>query len=89
VILYKEIRRIKGIGIRLKENQGNQNILFINKFIILIVVMILDKKEREELVLKLLNEGKTTREIAKLVHVSLKNIGKITRKAAGDDNPDE
>jgi hypothetical protein len=51
--------------------------------------MILDKKEREELVLKLLNEGKTTREIAKLVHVSLKNIGKITRKAAGDDNPDE
>jgi hypothetical protein len=89
VILYKEIRRIKGIGIRLKENQGNQNILFINKFIILIVVMILDKKEREELVLKLLNEGKTTREIAKLVHVSLKNIGIITRKATGDDNSDE
>jgi Trp operon repressor len=53
------------------------------------VVLVLNKKEKEELVLKLLNEGKTTREIAKLVHVSLKNIGIITRKAAGDDKSDE
>jgi hypothetical protein len=51
--------------------------------------VILNKKEKEELVLKLTDEGKTTREIAKLVHVSLKNIGIITRKAAGDDKSDE
>ncbi len=52
--------------------------------------MVLNKKEKEELVLKLTNEGKTTREIAKLVHISLKNIGRITRKAAGDnDAPEE
>ena len=48
--------------------------------------MVLNKKEKEELVIKLLNEGKTTREIAQLAHVSLRDIGSITRKAAGDDD---
>ena len=48
--------------------------------------MVLNKKEKEELVIKLLNEGKTTREIAQLAHVSLRDIGSITRKAVGDDD---
>jgi hypothetical protein len=48
--------------------------------------VVLNKKEKEELVIKLLNEGKTTREIAQLAHVSLRDIGSITRKAAGDDD---
>jgi cytidylate kinase len=52
--------------------------------------VILNKKEKEELVIKLLNEGKTTREIAQLAHVSLRDIGSITRKAVGgDDTPDK
>ena len=32
------------------------------------------------MVIKLAKEGKTTREIAKIVHISLKNIGEIIRK---------
>jgi Trp operon repressor len=51
--------------------------------------VILNRKEKEELVIKLLNEGKTTREIAQLAHVSLRDIGSIIRKVNGDDNPDE
>src|SRR6185437_1370386 len=46
----------------------------------------LNKKEKEELVIKLLDEGKTTREIAQIAHVSLRNIGLISRKASGDDS---
>jgi hypothetical protein len=38
------------------------------------------------MVIKLANEGKTTREIAKAVHISLKDIGKIIRKVTGDDD---
>ncbi|MDQ6723624.1 MAG: hypothetical protein M3Z01_05095, partial [Thermoproteota archaeon] len=38
------------------------------------------------MVIELANEGKTTREIAKEVHISLKDIGKITRKETGDDD---
>lgn len=48
--------------------------------------MILSRKQKEVLVLKLANEGKTTREIAKQAHVSLKDIGSIIRKHTGDDN---
>ncbi len=51
--------------------------------------MVLNRKEKEGLVIKLVNEGKTTREIAQLAHVSLRDIGPITRKVNGDDNPDE
>lgn len=48
--------------------------------------MILSRKEKEKQVIKLANEGKTTREIAKEVHISLKDIGTILRKAAGDED---
>ncbi|MER5174415.1 MAG: hypothetical protein ABJB76_02145 [Candidatus Nitrosocosmicus sp.] len=46
--------------------------------------LLVSRKEKEKLVLKLAAEGKTTREIAKIVHISLKDIGKIIRKATGD-----
>ena len=42
------------------------------------------RKEKEKQVIKLAEEGKTTREIAKEVHISLKDIGKIIRKETGD-----
>ena len=51
--------------------------------------MILSKKEKEKLVIKLANQGKTTREIAKEAHVSLRVIGQILNKATGDDKEDE
>ncbi len=38
------------------------------------------------MVIELANEGKTTREIAKEVHISLKDIGKIIRKITGDED---
>ncbi len=47
--------------------------------------MLLSKKEKVKLVIKLANEGKTTRQIAQEAHVSLKTIGKILNKATGDD----
>jgi transposase len=45
---------------------------------------LLSRKEKEKLVIKLANEGKTTREIAKIVHISLKDIGKIINRETGD-----
>ena len=45
--------------------------------------MIVDKIEKERLVIKLHNENKTIREIAKAVHLSFADIGKIIRKADG------
>ncbi len=47
--------------------------------------LLLSKKQKENLVIKLTEEGKTTREIAKEVHISLKNIGRIIHKSTGDD----
>ncbi len=47
--------------------------------------MLISRKEKEKLVIELASEGKTTREIAKAVHISLKYIGKILRKVTGDD----
>jgi hypothetical protein len=83
-------RGIRGTAGRLQGYQGNQNILFINKFLyIYIVILVFSRKEKEKLVIKLLNEGKTTREIAHLAHVSFRDVGSIARKASGDDNPDE
>jgi transposase len=53
-------------------------------------MMLLRRKEKEKFVIKLAEEGKTTRDIAKEVHISLKDIGKIIRKATGDsDSQDE
>jgi transcriptional antiterminator len=48
--------------------------------------MLLTRQEKEKLVLKLAEEGRTTRDIAKEVHISLKDIGKIIRKETGDDD---
>ena len=47
-------------------------------------MLLLSRKEKEELVIRLAKEGKTKREIAKIVHISLKDIGKILRKITGD-----
>ena len=43
------------------------------------------KKQKEKLVIDLAEEGKTSRDIAKQVHISLKDIGRIIHKATGDD----
>ena len=50
-------------------------------------MLLLNRKQKEELVIKLAKEGKTTREIAKIVHMSLKDIGKILRKVTGYEDP--
>ncbi len=50
--------------------------------------MLLSKKDKEKLVIKIANEGKTTREIAKEAHVSLKTIQQILNRVTGD-NEDE
>ena len=47
--------------------------------------MLISKKEKEKLVIQLAHEGKTTREIAKHVHISLRDIGTIIHKETGDD----
>jgi hypothetical protein len=51
--------------------------------------MLLSKREKEKLVVKLANEGKTTREIAKEVHISLRSIGQILNKVTGDDESEK
>lgn len=43
----------------------------------------LNKKEKEKLVIKLHHEGKTIREIAHIAHISFTDIGKIIRKIEG------
>ena len=48
--------------------------------------LLVSRKEKEQLVIKLAQEGKTTREIAKQVHVSLRDIGKIQHKLTGDND---
>jgi hypothetical protein len=48
--------------------------------------VLISRKEKENLVLQLANKGKTTREIAKQVPISLRDIGSIIRKVTeGDD----
>jgi hypothetical protein len=44
--------------------------------------VILTRKEKEGLVIKLAEAGKTTRDIAQVAHVSLKDIGAILRRYA-------
>jgi DNA-binding CsgD family transcriptional regulator len=48
--------------------------------------VILNKKEKEELVAKLYLDGKTIREIACQAHLSFGTIGKIIRRINGLDN---
>jgi hypothetical protein len=42
----------------------------------------MSRKEKEKLVIQLAHEGKTTRDTAKQVHISLRDIGIIIRKEA-------
>ena len=51
--------------------------------------MLISRKEKEKLVIQLAHEGKTTREIAKQVHISLRDIGIIIRKETGDDKEND
>ena len=51
--------------------------------------MILSKKEKEERVIKLLNDGLRFKDIVKQVHVSLSDISKIKRKITGEETPKE
>ena len=51
--------------------------------------MLLSKKEKEKRVIELANQGKTTKEIAKEVRISLRSIGKILNKATGDDEDEK
>jgi uncharacterized protein YerC len=48
--------------------------------------VVLNKQEKEELVIRLLKEGKTIREVAHVVHISFTDIGKIIRKINGQNN---
>ena len=54
------------------------NFLFI--VYLLKYVMILTREEKERLVLDLYNEGKSTREIAQIAHMSFRDIGAIIEK---------
>ena len=51
--------------------------------------VILNKKEKEELVVKLHQENKTLRQIAEIVHMSFNDIGKIIRRIDGGANDDD
>ncbi len=51
--------------------------------------VILNKKEKEELVVKLHQENKTIRQIAGIVHMSFKDIGVIIRRIDGRANDDD
>src|SRR3954470_2444564 len=54
--------------------------------IYIIKLVLLTRKEKEKMVIQLANEGKTIREIAKIVHISLKDICKIINKEMGEDD---
>ncbi len=51
----------------------------------LCIDLILSKREKERLVVKVANEGKTTRVTAKDVRISLRSIGQILNKVTGGD----
>jgi hypothetical protein len=51
--------------------------------------VVLNKKEKEELVVKLYQENKTIRQIAEIVHMSFKDIGAIIRRIDGRANDDD
>lgn len=47
--------------------------------------LLLSRKQKEKLVIKLAEEGKSTRTIANELHMSLKDIDRIIHRATGDD----
>jgi DNA-binding NarL/FixJ family response regulator len=49
-------------------------------------LQILNKKEKEELVIKLYQDGKPMREIAQQAHLSFGTISKIIKRLNGVDN---
>jgi hypothetical protein len=49
---------------------------------------VLNKQDKEELVIRLHKEGKTIRQIASAAHLSFTDIGSIIRKIDGRDNDD-
>ncbi len=51
--------------------------------------MLLDRKEKERLVIKLVKEGKTTRDTAREIRISLQVIGKIIWKYTRDINEEQ
>lgn len=51
--------------------------------------MVLNKHEKEALVIKLHRQGKTIRQIASEAHISFTDIGKIIRKISGQNNYDD
>ena len=51
-------------------------------------MQVLNKYDKEQLVIKLHQEGKTIREIASAAHISLTDIGTIIRRIDGGDNDD-
>ena len=51
--------------------------------------MLLNRKEKERLVIKLTKEGKTTRDTARETRISLQVIRKIIRKYRGDINEEQ
>jgi hypothetical protein len=48
--------------------------------------VVLNRRDKEQLVIKLHQEGKTIREIASAAHLSFSDIGTIIRKIDGQDN---
>jgi hypothetical protein len=48
--------------------------------------VLLNKREKEQLVIEMHQQGRTIREIAQHVHMSFKDIGAIIRKIDGQDN---
>jgi transposase len=48
--------------------------------------VLLNKKEKEQLVIQLYQEGKTVRDIASAAHVSFSEIGRIVKKLDGSSS---
>jgi hypothetical protein len=55
----------------------------------MLAVMLLHQQDKEALVIDLLNNGHTTREIAKMAHVSFSYIKKIRMKSTWDANDEQ
>ncbi|MER5175132.1 MAG: hypothetical protein ABJB76_06550 [Candidatus Nitrosocosmicus sp.] len=51
----------------------------------ILFVLVLSSKEKEAIVIDLLNKNYTLREVAKMAHVSFSFISKIRKKIAGEE----
>lgn len=51
--------------------------------------VILNRRDKEQLVIELRRKGKTIREIASVAHLSFSDIGTIIRRADGNDKDDD